>query len=131
MRKAGEPERGSIFIRTIMRINSSSSVRTRYTRTIMRLNTEKTGVAAPPSRLVQQDAAALGRQVREARRRQGLDQKEVAFAAHVSPRTVFAIEKGKATVRTDMLIRVLAAVGLRLITESRDRAWSPGASRPR
>ena len=50
--------------------------------------------------MVQQEAEALGRRVR------------------------------KATVRADMLMRVLAAVGLRLTVESRDRAWSPRTSRP-
>lgn len=83
---------------------------------------------APPSRLVEEDAIALGLRVREARQQQGLDQKGVAFAANVSPRTVFAIENGKPTVRADMLIRVLGAVGLRLTTERRDRAWAPGSS---
>lgn len=68
---------------------------------------------------------ALGLQIREARRRLKLGQGDVAFAANVSPRTVFAIEKGKPTVRIDMLVRVLAAVGLRLATENRDRVWSP------
>lgn len=92
----------------------------------MRENEERRSVQAPPSRLVEEDAIALGLRVRDARRRQGLDQKEVAFAANVSPRTVFAIEKGKPTVRIDMLIRVLGAVGLRLTTERRDRAWTPG-----
>lgn len=80
--------------------------------------------------MMQQEAQALGQQVREARRQLRLDQKEVAFAANVSPRTVFSIEKGKATVRVDMLMRVLAAVGLRLAAENRDRAWSPRATRP-
>jgi transcriptional regulator with XRE-family HTH domain len=94
----------------------------------MRSNDGKRSVQAPPSRLVEEDAVALGLRVLEARRDQGLDQKEVAFAANVSPRTVFAIEKGKPTVRTDMLIRVLAAVGLRLTTERRDRTWTPGSS---
>lgn len=86
-------------------------------------------MAAPPTKMVQREAEMLGRQVRDARRRLGLDQKDVAFAANVSPRTVFSIEKGKATVRFDMLMRVLAAVGLRLVAEGRDRAWSPKASR--
>jgi len=81
--------------------------------------------AAQPNRLVRREAELLGREARDARRRLGLDQKEVAFAANVSPRTVFAIEKGKPTVRLDMLTRVLAAVGLRLATENRDRAWRP------
>jgi HTH-type transcriptional regulator / antitoxin HipB len=85
--------------------------------------------AAPPSQLVELEAEAIGEEVREARRRHGLDQKEVAFAANVSPRTVFSIEKGKATVRLDMLIRVLAAVGLRLAPQARGRTWSPRDSR--
>jgi y4mF family transcriptional regulator len=67
----------------------------------------------------------LGEAVRDTRRAQGLDQDQLAFAANVSPRTVFAIEKGKPTIRVDMLIRVLAAVGLRLTTARRDRAWTP------
>jgi transcriptional regulator with XRE-family HTH domain len=83
---------------------------------------------APPSPLIQREAALLGREARDARRRLHLDQKDVAFAANVSPRTVFAIEKGKPTVRLDMLMRVLAAVGLRLTVEDRDRAWRPGAT---
>jgi HTH-type transcriptional regulator/antitoxin HipB len=68
--------------------------------------------------------------VRDARARLGLDQEEVAFAANVSPRTVFAIEKGKPTVRLDMLVRVLTVVGLQLSAESRDRVWSPQPDEP-
>ena len=82
---------------------------------------------ALPSTQVTEEAEDLGALVRDARRRQGLGQEEVAFAAHVSPRTVFAIEKGKATVRFDMLARVLAAVGLRLSVQPRDRVWRPGS----
>jgi transcriptional regulator with XRE-family HTH domain len=82
---------------------------------------------SPPStpETISREAEALGAEIREARLRQGLGQEEVAFAANVSPRTVFAIEKGKPTVRFDMLARVLGAVGLRLTTESRDRIWRP------
>ena len=72
------------------------------------------------------EAEAIGLSVRRARRQLGLSQGEVAFAAHVSARTVFAIEKGKPTVRLDMLARVLAAVGLTLTTAPRDRVWRPG-----
>lgn len=79
--------------------------------------------------MVQQEAEAIGSRVRDARRELGLDQKDVAFAANVSPRTVFSIEKGKATVRLDMLMRVLAVVGLRLTPEARGRTWSPRTSR--
>lgn len=91
----------------------------------MRGRSKKEREQAPPSERVLEEAEALGRQVREARRRQGLNQEEVAFAANVSPRTVFAVEQGKATVRLDMLVRVLAAVGLRLSAQPRDRMWTP------
>jgi DNA-binding XRE family transcriptional regulator len=83
--------------------------------------------AVEPSSEVSREAAELGRQVREARRRLSRDQDEIAFFANVSPRTVFAIEKGKPTVRFDMLARVLAAVGLRLSVEQRDAVWRPPA----
>jgi DNA-binding XRE family transcriptional regulator len=86
------------------------------------------GVSEPASE-VSREAAELGRQVRAARRRLRRDQDEIAFFANVSPRTVFAIEKGKPTVRFDMLTRVLAAVGLRLSVESRDTVWRPPADR--
>lgn len=79
-----------------------------------------------PSAPVIDEAAALGHQIREAREALGLGQDDVAFAAHVSPRTVFAIEKGKPTVRFDMLARVLGAVGLTLVGFPRDRVWQPG-----
>lgn len=82
---------------------------------------------ASPSSTVIAEAAAIATRVREARRQQGLRQEEVAFAANVSPRTVFAIEKGKPTVRFDMLARVLAAVGLRLDAQPRDQVWRPDA----
>jgi len=80
-----------------------------------------------PSSEVTSEAAEIGRQVRTARRRLRRDQDEIAFIANVSPRTVFAIEKGKPTVRFDMLARVLAAVGLRLSVEARDAVWRPPA----
>lgn len=85
--------------------------------------------SAAPSAASRREAEAIGADIRDARRKQGMSQDEVAFAAHVSPRTVFSIEKGKATVRLDMLTRVLAAVGLRLETTARDRVWHPGAER--
>lgn len=82
-----------------------------------------------PSSEVASEAVELGQQVRAARRRLRRDQDEVAFAANVSPRTVFAIEKGKPTVRFDMLTRVLAAVGLRMTVTPRDAVWRPPADR--
>jgi|GEM_PF-1200556 len=95
---------------------------------IVRSNRPQRG-AAKPSAAAPKDTDAIGLAVREARRGLGLSQDEVAFAAHVSPRTVFSIEKGKVTVRLDMLTRVLAAVGLALEAVPRDRVWRPGAPR--
>jgi HTH-type transcriptional regulator/antitoxin HipB len=85
--------------------------------------------SAKPSAASAEEVAAIGKAAREARRRLGLTQDEVAFAAHVSPRTVFSVEKGKATVRLDMLTRVLGAVGLTLEAVPRDRVWQPGTPR--
>lgn len=82
-----------------------------------------------PSAASSREAEAIGEAIRNARRQLGMNQDEVAFAAHVSPRTVFSIEKGKATVRLDMLTRVLAAVGLTLEATARDRVWRPGVPR--
>lgn len=87
--------------------------------------------AAVPSPQVVVAAKELGIAVREARQDLGLDQERLAFIANVSPRTVFAIEKGKATVRLDMVIRVLSALGLKLTTEGRDRVWHPETPVPR
>lgn len=81
--------------------------------------------------LTRHEAEALGQAIRQAREFQGLSQEEVAFVANVSPRTVFAIEKGKVTVRLDMVTRVLAAVGLQLSTQPRDRVWRPHGNRDR
>lgn len=88
-------------------------------------NDESLRGRASPSPAVIGEAESLGRQVRAARRRQGMSQDDLAFAANVSPRTVFAIEQGKPTVRFDMLARVLAAAGLRLSAEPRDLIWLP------
>ena len=89
----------------------------------MRSDREPDGVFL--SKSVAQEAKELGERVRQARRKQGMNQEELAFAANVSPRTVFAIEQGKPTVRFDMLSRVLRAVGLQLSAEPRDRVWIP------
>jgi HTH-type transcriptional regulator/antitoxin HipB len=56
----------------------------------------------------------LGRQVREARRRQGMDQAKLALVANVAVRSVHRVENGEPTVRLDVLTRILAALGLEL-----------------
>lgn len=56
----------------------------------------------------------LGRRVREERRRQGMDQAKLALVANVAVRSVHRVESGEATVRLDVLTRILAALGLEL-----------------
>ncbi len=73
-------------------------------------------------------AKTIGRQVRDARKRLGMDQRELALVAAVSPRTVHAVEHGKQTVRLDVLVRVLQGVGLDLMAVSRLRS---GGAPPR
>ncbi|MBI2168165.1 MAG: helix-turn-helix domain-containing protein [Actinobacteria bacterium] len=60
---------------------------------------------------------ALGGAIRLRRRRLGLSQQEVADLAGCSERTVRTIERGKATVRLDVLQQVLATLGLGLRLE--------------
>lgn len=62
---------------------------------------------------------AIGERVRTARRALGLDQRDVALVANVAERTVSAIERGKPTIRLDVLLRVLDAVGLSLVVDTR------------
>jgi HTH-type transcriptional regulator/antitoxin HipB len=52
--------------------------------------------------------------VRAERKRQGLDQRTLALVANVGERTIYRIENGEQTVRLDVLLRVLAALGLQL-----------------
>jgi transcriptional regulator with XRE-family HTH domain len=48
------------------------------------------------------------------RRRQGMDQRTLALVADVGVRSVHRIENAEATVRLDILVRVLEALGLEL-----------------
>ena len=54
----------------------------------------------------------IAQMVREERRRQGLDQRTLALVANVAVRSVSRIENAQPTVRLDVLLRVLAALGL-------------------
>ncbi len=58
--------------------------------------------------------------VRQERRRQGLDQRTLALLANVGVRSVHRIENAEATVRLDVLMRVLRALGLELEVRGRD-----------
>jgi y4mF family transcriptional regulator len=61
----------------------------------------------------------LGDTVRAERRRQGLDQATLAMVADVAVRSVHRVEHGEATVRMDILERILHALGLELDVRSR------------
>lgn len=52
----------------------------------------------------------------------GLTQEDLAALAGVSPRTVVAIENGKATSRFDMLVAVADVLGLDLVLAPRTRS---------
>jgi len=56
----------------------------------------------------------VGRRVREARRRQGIDQVKLALIANVAVRSIHRVENGEPTVRLDVLVRILSALGLEL-----------------
>ena len=59
--------------------------------------------------------------VRAERKRQGLDQRTLALVANVGERSIYRIEKGEQTVRLDVLLRVVAALGLQLDVGPRTR----------
>ncbi len=56
----------------------------------------------------------IGRHVREARRRQGIDQAKLALVANVAVRSIHRVENGEPTVRLDVVTRILSALGLEL-----------------
>lgn len=59
-------------------------------------------------------AHELGAAVRTARKARGLRLEDVALAAGVGLRFLSELERGKASVRLEETLRVLAALGLRL-----------------
>jgi transcriptional regulator with XRE-family HTH domain len=58
--------------------------------------------------------ARIASAVRRERHRQGLDQRTLALVANVAVRSVHRIENAEATVRLDIVTRVLGALGLEL-----------------
>lgn len=55
---------------------------------------------------------SIGRRIREERYRQGLTQEQLAMISNVATRSLHRIEAGEASVRFDVLVRILAALGL-------------------
>jgi HTH-type transcriptional regulator / antitoxin HipB len=65
------------------------------------------------------NAEILGTAVRQRRRELGLTQTELAGVANTTLRFVSELERGKETVRLDVVLRVLAALGLDLVLAAR------------
>lgn len=59
-------------------------------------------------------AEALGAAIREARRRQGLTQRELALAVGAGERFIGELENGKPTIRLGKALEVARSLGLRL-----------------
>jgi y4mF family transcriptional regulator len=64
-------------------------------------------------------ARELGKTVAQRRHGLGLSQLDLASLAGVSVRTLSSLERGKATVRLDILVAVLDVLGLELSAEIR------------
>ncbi len=66
-----------------------------------------------PSPVVRPDreTSAIARLVRDRRRAAGLTQRALSELAGVGPRAVWDLERGKATLRMDVVNRVLAVFG--------------------
>jgi HTH-type transcriptional regulator / antitoxin HipB len=65
------------------------------------------------------DLDTIADRVREERKRQGLDQRQLALVANVGVRSIHRIEQAEETIRMDVLLRVLAALGLELHVQKR------------
>jgi HTH-type transcriptional regulator/antitoxin HipB len=68
---------------------------------------------------IESTSMQIGQRVRDERRRQGIDQRTLAMIANVAVRSVHRVEHGESTVRLDILMRVLDALGLRLEVRGR------------
>ncbi len=68
--------------------------------------------ASPPIDDGQRLSEAIGRQVREARERQGLSIRAAAQQLRCSPRFVHEFEHGKPTARLDKVLHAIAGLGL-------------------
>lgn len=73
-------------------------------------------------RTLVQSPRALGRALRDARRRQGLTQQKVAEMAGIGQPTVSNVERGTLSVTLSTLLRILATVRLELIVQDRGSA---------
>lgn len=71
---------------------------------------------------IEATSTRLGQRIREERKRQGMDQRTLALVSNVGVRSVHRVENGEPTVRLDVVLRILDALGLRLEAHGRDDA---------
>ena len=64
-----------------------------------------------------QSTQQLGQALRSARKQLGLTQSELALAAGVGVRFIVALEAGKPTVRLETVMRVIEALGGRVVLD--------------
>ncbi len=70
-------------------------------------------------------AQTLGVTLRDARKRMGLTQPDLALAAGVGVRFVVDLERGKPTVRLEQVLRVIDALGGSLVLKGLDAQLDP------
>lgn len=81
----------------------------------MRATFSRSGIDTPPP-----ESEALARAVREARRRHGLTQTQLAGLAGTGLRFISELERGKPSVVLHKVLAVLAVLGLRMEIRSDD-----------
>lgn len=60
----------------------------------------------------------IGSTIRHHRKRAGLSRRELAMIADVGTTVIYEIEKGKESVRLDIVLRLLRALNIALVLES-------------
>lgn len=70
----------------------------------------------------------IGVYVRDERRRLGLDQRTLAREANVAVRSVYRVEYGAMTVRLEVVVKILAALGMDLEVIQRRGCDATGAT---
>lgn len=81
----------------------------------------------PPRSQVVRDAVTLGRAIRDARKRRGWTQGELALQAAISQPTLSNIERGVGQASLASLWRLLAALGLDIVISARTRGDAAAA----
>ena len=73
-------------------------------------------------RTLVQSLSSLGRALRDARKRQGLNQSDLALRAGVTQAMVSHAERGTRALSIDTLLRLIAALKLELVLQPREQS---------